>query len=312
MSVQILDKTNTKAPRVILIDENYCLNDSFDIIQTNFQTLLNALNQLGDTFQGEKIIDRYYKNKEKYQKFLTFVTQFSGNWVSAAGTYKTYKNIWNNLGTPLEIVYPEIIDIGQWGNINTDNTISENVAASLMHTNNILNWVNSRYPVDLYGLYKKINIRIYIQASTVDSFRFKVAYKEMCDPGMGGKVCCDGCPNVASAYGSHACNHSIVNGHGGCANMYDWCPGRDRVQGFSSRHHGNSRDEQVVIAKGYVHSKECADGSCEGWGQGFNKKNWEGKLLEIDSSLSGNDNRIIGTQILKLQLNETNLKWEKI
>ena len=67
MSVEILDKTNTKTPRVILIDENFCLNDSFDIIQTNFKTLLDGLNQMGDSFYAQTVINRYNKNKVKYQ-----------------------------------------------------------------------------------------------------------------------------------------------------------------------------------------------------------------------------------------------------
>jgi hypothetical protein len=308
MSVEILDKTNTKAPRVILIDENYCLNDSFDIIQTNFETLIDALNQIEDSFYAQTVINRYNKNKTKYLEFLTYVSQFSGNWVNAVQTYEKHKNVWNNIYTPLEIVYPAIIDIKTWGSYE-DSIITENTAVSLLHINNVLEWVNSRYPIQLYGLYKKINVRVYIYGIVEDNFNFGVSYTENCIPsGGGGRVCCDGCP-PSSSYGNKACNHSIVNGVGTCANMYDWCPGRDRVQGFSSSHHGNSRDEQTITAKGYANSVNCADGNCQGWGYGYNSNNWKGQQLDLNGRLTGNDNRMLGYQVVKLVFNENLGKW---
>ena len=301
MSVEILDKTNTKTPRVILIDENFCLNDSFDIIQTNFKTLLDGLNQIGDSFYAQTVINRYNKNKVKYQEFLTYVTQFSGNWVSATQTYEKYKNVWNNINTPLEVVYPTVININHWGTYE-NGIITENTAVSLIHIRNMLEWINSRYPISLYGLYKKINVRFYVCGIVEDEFNFKVAYKENCQPGGGGRVCCDGCAPSA-AYGSKGCNQSIVNGNRQCANMYDWCPGRGRVSGFV----GGVEE----VRRGYVDSKDCADGSCQGWGYGYNSSNWKGEDLTLEGRLSGSDNRLLGQQIIKLTLDEAAGKWKR-
>jgi hypothetical protein len=301
MSVEILDKTNTKAPRVILIDENYCLNDSFDIIQTNFKGLLDSLNQIDNKFFAQTVINRYNRNKSKYQNFLTYVTQFSGNWTDASQTYDKYRNVWNNIYTPLEIVYPSILSLGNWGSYS-NGIITENTTVSLINIRQMLEWVNTNYPVHLYGLYKKINVRVYIYDLINDDFNFGVTYKEDCAPrGASGKVCCAGC--AITHYGNKGCNKSIVNGNQQCANMYDWCPGRGNVTGFA--------EGQVQASRSTSSSNQCAEGSCSGWGLGYNATTWKGEDMNLTGKLTGQDKRLIGHQIINLTLNQNTGKWTR-
>lgn len=308
MSVQILDKSNSKAPRVMLIDENYCLNDSFDIIQQNFNVLLDSLNSLSNNnVYAQAVLNRYNKNKAKYQQFLTYVSQFSSNWIEATQVYTRNINIWNNIYTPLEVVFPAIVNIGAWGTYNNGN-ITENSTISQAAVNSMQIWINSKYPVEIYGIYQKLNLRFYLEDVVQDVLNFEAQYLENCDPGGGGTVCCDGCDFKAS-YGNKGCNHSIVNGRGQCANMYDWCPGRDKVQGFSNTHWGSERNDQVKVPKGFINSKNCADGSCVGWGYGYDTTNWKGQLLKLNGSLTGSDNRLIGAQIINFIIDSTTNKW---
>ena len=144
MSVQILDKSNTKSPNMILIDENYCLNDSFDIIQQNFKFLIESLNNLdGDNLYAQTVINRYNKNKIKYQQFLTLVSQFSANWTEAIRVYERNINIWNNIYTPLEVVYPLIIEITSWGDY-VAGVVYENSTISHAIVETMSNWINSK------------------------------------------------------------------------------------------------------------------------------------------------------------------------
>lgn len=333
MSVQILNKANTKSPNVILIDENYCLKDSFDIIQTNFKTLIGALNNLGsDNFYAQTVIDRYNKNKIKYQQFLTMVSQFSSNWTDALQTYGKNINIWNNVYTPLEIVYPVIVPVSDWGQyIGT--TITENPAISVSKINEMTIWINSKFPPALYDIYKKINMAVYFKGSFGVSLKFDVSYAENCAPASNtSKVCCEICP---PRFPSKGCNHSVIGGRPACANMYDWCPGSGgNVEGFyagpkldatktvttkdkNGKKHTKvqevyvSRADQVQVAKGIVYesAEKCVEGSCKGWGLGYDKAKWTGGLLNVQGSLAENDSRLIGFKTINFVLDLTTNKW---
>jgi hypothetical protein len=308
MISELLEINNKKCPDIILIDENYCLNDSFDIMQENFTILLNKLNEAdSNSDEREIIINRYEKGKEKYQKFLTYVNQFSGNWLSAVQTFNTYKDFWRIKNTPLEIVYSGLIDIKQWGSYNKG-VISEDTFQSSKTLLNILKWINAKYPYGEYGVYEKLNLNIYIKSDVTDTLDVDVYYDEDCEAG-GGKatVCCSGCNNWGGL-GHKGCNKSIVNGHKQCANMYDWCPGTSgRVTGFAGG--GGS--------KGINSSSNCATGSCLGWGEGFNSKNWKPQRLSISHTIKEPDTNytvLLGAVkiTLKSNYNNTTKRWEWI
>lgn len=307
---ELINVVNYKCPDIILIDENYCLNNSFDIIQNNFKNLLEKVNVSDDIIKEREVIyNRYLKNKEKYDKLLSYVTQFSGNWVIAEQTYNTYKNIWSLKDAPIEVVYPGIVDIENWG-VYEEGVITEQTSKSDKVLPLILNWVNSKYPEGLYGVYEKINLRIYFRDFFFDTMKFSASYEENCEAGGGqATVCCTGCTNW-SGLGHKGCNKSIINGRKNCGNMYEWCPGTSgRVTGFA----GGS----VTRAKGINNSANCATGSCLGWGEDFNKTQWKGKVLEVTQIFKEPDtidNILLGHQIIKLKRNyqtSTN-RWEWI
>lgn len=317
MSVEILDKTNLRAPRIILIDENYCLNNSFDIIQTNFKTLLDGLNQTEDDFYARTVIDRYNKNKVKYQNFLTYVTQFSANWMDTVKTYETYKNVWDNVNMALEVAYPTIIDIQQWGSYS-NYRIVENTGTSYIHIQNILQWANSKFVNQNYQMYQKMNVKVYFYQKKQNTFLFDAKYKENCEVSGGSiEICCDGCSGKFD-YGHKGCNKSIVKGRTTCANMFDWCPVREgsgnfgsKVTGFAKEKGGKASKSNIKVQKDIISTSQCASGNCRGWGRGFNAGNWSGQELKLNGSLSGDDIILLGYQNVILNLNQTTLKWQR-
>ena len=309
MSVQILNNSNDKAPRIILIDENYCLNNSFDIIKKNFEVLIGALNTLdSDNVYFDAVLSRYAKNKEKYQNFMSYVVQFSADWVGANETYLRNKNIWNNVySAPLEFVYPTIVDISNWGTYK-DGVIREVSTSSSKTAENMVNWVNSKYPPKMFSAYTAINMRFYLDTETTDVLSFEASYSENCNThGKSQQVCCDS--HCKPKYGYRGCNKAIVDGHHQCANVFDWCPGTSEiVEGFGgttfvNRYNWMLDDEEGnEIKKSIKTPKKCQDGSCVGWGQGTNKKKWKNKKLELSGRLTGTDRRMLGSAIIEFEL----------
>ena len=97
------DLLNTACQNAILISEDYCLDKSFDIIDNNLQKLSQDLES--SSFDIEKFVilrQRYDKNKNLYNKFITFTRQFSSKLIDVQKTYDTYKNIWASNSTPLK------------------------------------------------------------------------------------------------------------------------------------------------------------------------------------------------------------------
>jgi len=271
-------EANKKCPDIILIDENYCLNDSFDIIQKNFTFLLEKLRSSESSSEESQIIyDRYEDNKEKYQKFLTYVNQFSGNWLAAVQTFNTYKDFWRLKNAPLEVLYPVIIDISQWGT-HDKGVIQEDTLKSQQTIEKVLKWANSVFLMKDFGIYENLNIRVYISATRSSSLEFKCYYDEECEAAGGSaRICCEGC-NSWSYLGYKGCNKSVVKGHQQCANMYEWCPGTSgKVTGFV----GGTRKGN----KGITNSESCVEGSCVGWASDSDKNSWRGRRLEIEQKI---------------------------
>ena len=312
MSVQVLNDTNNKAPRIILIDENYCLNNSFDIIKENFDVLIEALNSLDENnVYFDAVLNRYNKNKTKYLEFMSYVVQFSADWIGTNETYIRNKNIWNNVySTPLEFIYPTIIDISDLGTYK-DGIITEVSNSSKKTEENVLNWVNSKYPPKLFSAYTAINMRFFVDTETKDELTFSANYTETCDThGKSRQVCCD--QHCKPKYGYRGCNMAIVDGHKQCANVFDWCPGTgENVEGFAGHRFGgrgvwlDDDDDGNEIKKSIKTAKECKDGSCVGWAKDSNRKKWKNRKLELSGKLSGTDRRLLGTFMMEFILTDT-------
>jgi hypothetical protein len=281
------DLLNTTCQKAILISENFCLDKSFDIIKQNFDVFAKDLGMSDDQFQRfEILLDRYEKNKNKYRKFLTFVSQFSASLEDVQRTYNRYKNIWSIVSTPMEIIYPTILPVEKWGSFNVKTgIINENFSISNTEVTKIENWVNNKFPEQEYGIYKNISIRVYFYFEKPVSYKMSASFIEKCYAGGGSsKVCCTGCSNFGGYAG---CNRP---GPGGniCGNMYDWCPAP------------------------YYNSTNCNTGSCKGWEKGQDKKTWKEKKLAISREIIfPNDKFFIGYQILRLQINNNNV-WKRV
>jgi hypothetical protein len=281
------DLLNRQCDDIILISENYCLDKSFDILLKNFQFFEQKLNSIDNQNDRINIIkERFNKNKQSYYKLLTFVNQFSASLENVHQTFNRYRDTWQTKNTPLEIIYGELIPITNWGNFNQNNgTITrfnndvngQNRALGV--TRQVTDWVNKNFVEEEYGVYNRIDVRIYIKGNVNDTFTFNGRYVEMCNPAGGNtQVCCNGCGALG---GSKGCNRMGPNGRT-CGNMYTYCPAS-------------------------VFSTNCVTGTCRGWKANTNKATWQGEELKVTGRIVFADTYLMGYDILNYQL--INNRW---
>jgi hypothetical protein len=281
------DLLNRDCQKAILISEDYCLDKSFDIIKKNFDTFAIDLGVTDDQFERFEILkEKYEKNKDKYRKFLTFVNQFSSSLEDVQKTYNQYKNIWSAISTPIEIIFPEITEISNWGTFDIKTGKIEKVVSSSTNKTitKVENWINSKFPENEYGLYKNISVRIYFYIEIPVKYNINASYDEKCFAGGAStKVCCGGC----GFKDNQGCNRMGPKGSHTCGNMYDWCPAP------------------------YYNSSNCATGSCKGWKSGENKSKWKQEKLKISKEIIfPNDKFFIGYDTINLSIN--NNRWKNV
>lgn len=280
------DLLNPDCQNSILISDDFCLDKSFDIITRNFDYFSEKL-YLNDKQQKRFTIlkERFEKNKDDYRKLITFVNQFSSSLIDIQNIYNSNKDTWEAKDTPIEVSYPTLISIDTWGNFDEKTgRIIENTGQSLIMVKRIKDWVNSKYPVDKFYLYKNIVVRVYIKKNIPINFEFSSSYKEMCECQGGSQEVC--CTRPCAHGGSQGCN-KMPSGPS-CGNMYSLCPGPRLV------------------------GRPCVVGSCRGWGSGFNEQNWRGKDLNINRKIISNSNDyFVGFSKLNFSLSTNTFRWER-
>jgi hypothetical protein len=273
-----MDLLNTSCQDIVLISEDYCLDKSFDIIFKNFDILSSKLESKQKEVDLYKILkEKYNKNKEKYNKFLTFVDQFSSSLLDVMSAFNTNRDLWSIVNTPMEVIYPTIIYLEDWGTFNQKDGVLTKTTASSNTQKHIEEWINYKFPYGQYGIYEKLNVRIYIQTKIPFTFSFKAEFNEACAASGGTMtICCKPCDMGNDSKG---CNRMGPKGSHVCGNMYDYCPSAS-------------------------HSSHCANGQCVGTG---------GKKLEINRKITlPDDSYLLGNDLLKFEVNETTLLWQKI
>jgi hypothetical protein len=279
------DLLNTSCQKAILISEDYCLDKSFDIIKQNFDVFSTDLGMTDDQIDRFEILkQKYEKNKDKYRKFLTFVSQFSSSLENIQKVYDQYKDIWAVISTPMEIFYPNILPIEKWGtfDIKTGEITKVNSVATLNTIKNVETWVNGKFPESEYGIYKNITVRIYFYIEIPITYKMTASYNEKCTAGgKNTKVCCKPC-NVG---GFQPCNR--MGGGDSCGNMFTMCPAN------------------------YYNSQNCVTGFCAGWSSDADPKTWKGRDLKISREIIyPNDRFFIGYNKINLSIN--NNAWKQI
>ena len=310
------DLLNTSCQNAILISDDYCLDKSFDIIDKNLQRI--SLDLESSSFDIDKFVilkERYEKKKDLYNKFITFTRQFSSRLISVQKTYDSYKNIWNSTSTPFEVIYPEILEVSEWGTFNKGNGILlENITTSKKAVDNISKWINDKFPEQRYGIYKNITINVFIYTDIPNTFNFKSKHKELCDTSYNDAfvVSCGG-----KGVSGPGCNKMATDGlgrptgGGRCGNLGEFCTNEwIDSKGTYGGVTGTKKAKNTGKTTGY----------CRGWPPGEEPKKsfaatgrpFSGKMLQINSTLEcPTDFYLLGYNQIKYTINKNNI-WERV
>jgi hypothetical protein len=178
------EKINKECSNIYLIDHDFCLSDSLNIVNTNFKNLsaqINNIQKYYDMFQS--FYTFFESNSSKYFNTLTYVNQFSANWDSAYNTINDYKEKWNS--SPIYLIYPNLIEFDRWY-LYTDAV-----------KDNIVHWLETNFPSKDYSKNQKINISLNLTKPEYNTFNFKKSYDEKCTVFNSATKKCEKCNNVS-------------------------------------------------------------------------------------------------------------------
>ena len=188
-------EANDSCSNIYLIDENLCLGNSYQIINTNFNNLHqqgNYLESYADKWMS--LYTTFTVNSAKWLNAFTNIETLSANWESAYSTVKSLSAYWQ---TPLEILYPKLVDMDYWYNSNA------------LNISNVKLWLDNNFPTTEYALNQTLTVSVNLFKSVSFQFNFNREFTENCYVYSSAAIQCDKCnlPGVK-------CNHPDKNGKG--------------------------------------------------------------------------------------------------
>jgi len=210
-----LQKINPSCSNVYLIDENACIADSFEYINSNISSLSANVSNLS-------------KNSTKWDNFYTFVSQYSADIISTTlnvktidetylSPYTTMQDLSSTWNKGFSLYYPQIIEIGKWYNLSGPNNLfTLNCGQDLF----LKNWLNQNFPANSFANNHYIDLFVNLYEDYHFTYKFSASFFEDCIPNSGGgaTASCNGCPDTR--YGG--CNHDEGGRHW-CDNAYGYC-----------------------------------------------------------------------------------------
>jgi hypothetical protein len=191
-----LHKTDPTCANIDLIDENSCVGNSLDIINTNVVVLSSNLLSLS-------------RDLNNWQALCTTVNQFSAtmqnmslniqriiqNYYGAINTVQTLSASWSV--NEFSLYYPKILNYNTW--------------SASPSANMLLDWVKLNFPTNNYSPYQVINLFVKLYYDNTFNFKFSESYLETCKPSNGTVLIqCKPCPDPRRTIG---CNQDIKGQH---------------------------------------------------------------------------------------------------
>jgi hypothetical protein len=205
----VFNKIDQKCSNVFLIDENLCLGNSLNIINSNVYNLSSSINSIQTTADYLNGVYTYFSTQSaSWVEASTNIGKNHEKWDQDYTTVNTLSSTWT---TETVLFYTQMLDIQNWNtNVSTITGIQ------------ILNWLNSNFPAS--NFVENQTLAVYINLYEKYSFdlcNFQTSYYHDCHvPGGSGTLDCTYCPDQPS----HGCNHhGGAAGKRGCDNAFDYC-----------------------------------------------------------------------------------------
>lgn len=199
-----LNKIQDTCSNVYLIDENLCLSNSYQILNTNFQTLSDALVRLD--FYGNYFSEVYTifaANSARWSRSLSNWETLSAKWLDAETTVKSVSSSWQK---PVTIIYNKILDLV---------TYFSNEASQ---KNTIRNWLNSNIR-QYISEGQELHLNLYLSHSFEFNWNYFKRYYENCVPPRSGIS--GSCPSPGLR--GWNCNKTVAPRVRGCADAAAQC-----------------------------------------------------------------------------------------
>lgn len=216
-------KIDENCGNVFLIDENLCLDKSYDIITHNFETQFDNLFSLNGTSESfNSLYSNFSRNSASWITAIDNFQTLSAIWFSAETTTKNLSANWQK---EIHLIYNKIIQLEDY----------YSPVAMQTYKNQIKDWISTNFNQHIPNG-QIINIDVYLHTTETFTWDYYRQYYENCVP-PNSIIPTTGCrcsrPNFS-------CNKVHVNGaiqNGGqCMNAAQFCGhqrsvpvGRDNV-----------------------------------------------------------------------------------
>lgn len=206
MSIEF-KKTDESCTNVFLIDQRLCLEKSYEIINTNVETLTSSLDLL-QTYSNEynNLYSNFSTNSSRWINAINNFQTLSSDWFSAETTVKQLSSYWQS---DRGVIYDELIDIVDYYN-NTEN-----------YKNDIKTRLNENF-LDLCSNNQIVNVDVLLTESKQFSWSYYKQYYEDCIPPFNSVTGECKCPTP-----QRGCNYIWNTATGGflssCANTGAYC-----------------------------------------------------------------------------------------
>lgn len=194
-----LNKIQDTCSNVYLIDENLCLSNSYQILNSNFQTLSTALVKL-DSFGNyfNNIFTIFATNSARWNRSISNWETLSAKWLDSETVVRSLSSSWQ---MPFTIIYSKILDLVPY------------FSAETFQKNMIQSWLNSNFR-QYISENQEVHVNLYLFHSFNFTWRYFKKYYENCVPPRSGLT--GSCPAPSLPY--IQCNRVTAAGK-----VYAWC-----------------------------------------------------------------------------------------
>jgi hypothetical protein len=205
----LFDKIDQTCSNIFLIDENLCLSNSLNVINSNTASLSGSINFIQNTSDYlNKVYTLFATHSASWIEATTNVVNSSAVWIGDRNTVSSLSATWAN---EFALYYNTMFEIQDW-NINITN----------YSTNLILDWLNANFPATDYADNQIVSVYINLYENYQFDLAngFKASYTHDCHvPSGASSVVCKACTRPM-----RGCNHHGGKaGSGPCTNAYDGC-----------------------------------------------------------------------------------------
>lgn len=206
------NKSDDRCSNIYLIDENLCLSDSIDVINSNFINLSTCINQINKTGDYLNQIYTYFTIQSSlWIEGNNNLTKNTNKWNDDYTLVNTLSSMWAN---EFSLFYTKIFEIKDY--YNSEQT------GDPYSLNEILTWLSVNFPPNSFadGQIISVYVNLYEDYSFDITNGFKATHTHQCSPPpRSGTKTCTKCPSP-----SRGCNHHGGEaGNGPCTNAYDDC-----------------------------------------------------------------------------------------